>query len=169
MKLFYNRLVCFLEALVCLCFFSFFVMVLLLVVLRYLFNSSITGGNEIITILFVYTTAIGAALAVGRRDHIAINILKERMSMRMARHLNMLQLALVGAINFALVWFRFPWISQTGDNLMPTIGIARSVVQLSIPIGCGLAVLFCIATAIVVFEEAKTGGSEHSKNRDHSS
>ena len=81
----------------------------------------------------------------------------------------MLQLALVGAINFALVWFSFPWISQTGDNLMPTIGIARSVVQLSIPIGCGLAVLFCIATAIVVFEEAKTGGSEHSKNQDHSS
>ena len=34
-----------------------------LVVLRYAFNSSITGANETITILFVYTTAIGAAVA----------------------------------------------------------------------------------------------------------
>ena len=168
MKLFYSRLICFLEALVCLFFLSFFVMVILQVGLRYLFNSSITGANEIITILFVYTTAIGAALAVGRRDNIAINILAERMPIHLAKRLAMLQLVLVGGINFALVWFSFSWISQTGDNLMPTIGIARTIVQLSIPMGCGLAVLFCITTAIVGFDETRTGAPTHSQDQDHS-
>jgi len=168
MKLFYSRLICFFEAVICLCFLSFFLMVILQVGLRYLFNSSITGANEIITILFVYTTAIGAALAVGKRDNIAINILVERMPMRMAKRMAMLQLVLVGGINFALFCFSFPWISQTGDNLMPTIGIARAVVQLSIPMGCGLAVLFCVASAIVGFQETRTGDPAHSQDQDHS-
>ena len=87
MKTFYSRLTYFLEVLVCLRFLSFFSMVILLVGLRYLFSSSITGANEIITILFVYTTAIGAAIAVGQRSHIAINILIEKLPQRLAKHL----------------------------------------------------------------------------------
>ena len=174
MKTFHSRLNYFLEVLVCLSFLSFFTMVILLVGLRYLFNSSITGGNEIITILFVYTTAIGAAIAVGQRGHIAINILIEKLPQRLAKHLVKLQLALVGLINFAIAWFSVPWISQTGDNLMPTLGAMRAVVQISIPLGCGLAVLYCIITAIVGLEEIKTGDaaqlqvSSHPRDQDHS-
>jgi len=174
MKTFHSRLNYFLEVLVCLSFLSFFTMVILLVGLRYLFNSSITGANEIITILFVYTTAIGAAIAVGQRGHIAINILIEKLPQRLAKHLVKLQLALVGLINLAIAWFSVPWISQTGDNLMPTLGAMRAVVQISIPLGCGLAVLYCIITAIVGLEEIKTGDaaqlqvSSHPRDQDHS-
>jgi TRAP-type C4-dicarboxylate transport system permease small subunit len=174
MKTFHSRLNYFLEVLVCLSFLSFFGMVILLVGLRYLFNSSITGANEIITILFVYTTAIGAAIAVGQRGHIAINILIEKLPQRLAKHLIKLQLALVGLINFAIAWFSVPWISQTGDNLMPTLGAMRAVVQISIPLGCGLAVLYCIITAIAGLEEIKTGDaaqlqvSSHPRDQDHS-
>ena len=170
MKTFHSRLTYFLEVLVCLSFLSFFSMVILLVGLRYLFNSSITGANEIITILFVYTTAIGAAIAVGQRGHIAINILIEKLPQRLAK----LQLALVGLINFAIAWFSVPWISQTGDNLMPTLGAMRAVVQISMPLGCGLAVLYCITTAVVGLAETKTGDptqpqvSSHPRDQDRS-
>ncbi len=157
MKTFHSRLTCFLEVLVCLSFLSFFTMVILLVGLRYLFNSSITGANEIITILFVYTTAIGAAIAVGQRGHIAINILIEKLPQRLAKHLAKLQLALVGLINFAIAWFSVPWISQTGDNLMPTLGAMRAVVQ----------ILYCITTAIVGLEETKTGDSSQPQVSSH--
>ena len=80
MKRFHARLTCFLEALICISFLSLFLMVILLVGLRYIFNSSITGANEIITILFIYTTAIGSAIAVGQRSHISINILEDKLS-----------------------------------------------------------------------------------------
>ena len=54
-------------------FFSvIFMLTVLLVVLRYVFNTSIIGGNEAMEYLFIYTTAIGAAAALGRRDHIKI-------------------------------------------------------------------------------------------------
>ena len=149
-------------------------MVILLVGLRYLFDYSIIGVNEIINILFVYTTAIGAAIAVGQRGHIAINILSDNLPEHLAKYLSKLQLALVALINFAIAWFSVPWISQTGDNLMPTIGMTRAVVQLSIPLGCGLAVLYCITTAIVGLEETKTGDptqpqvSSHPRGQDRS-
>jgi len=174
MKIFHSRLTCFLEVLVCLCFLSFFALVVVLVGLRYLLGSSISGANEIITILFVYTTAIGSAIAVGQRGHIAINILIEKLPQRLAKHLAKLQLALVGLINLAIAWFSIPWISRTGDNLMPTLGAMRAVVQISIPLGCGLAVLYCIINAIVGLEEIKTGDatqlqvSSDPRDQDHS-
>ena len=41
-----------------------------LVTLRYVFNSSITGASELIVIFFVYITSIGAALAIGKGEHL---------------------------------------------------------------------------------------------------
>ena len=38
-----------------------------------MFNQSITGANEIVTILFIYTTALGAAISIGRNEHIGID------------------------------------------------------------------------------------------------
>ena len=45
-----------------------------LVILRYIFNSGIYGGNELISYLFVYTTALGAAVSIGRDEHIKITV-----------------------------------------------------------------------------------------------
>jgi len=66
-----------LEGLLAICFLAIVTIVITLVVLRYAFNSSITGANEVITILFVYTTSLGAAVAVGRREHISITFAVE--------------------------------------------------------------------------------------------
>ena len=96
---------------------------------------------------------------MGQRGHIAINILSDNLPEHLAKRLSKLQLALVALINLAIAWFSIPWISQTGDNLMPTLGATRAVVQISIPLGCGLAALYCVTTAIVGLEQTKTGNS----------
>ena len=56
-----------LEWLVTLCFFVILAVTIILVILRYGFNEAIIGGNELVEYLFIYTTAIGAAAALGRR------------------------------------------------------------------------------------------------------
>lgn len=133
-----------LEAAMALCFFVIFVLVVLLVVLRYFFNSSITGANEIIVVLFVYTTAIGGAIAAGRDEHIAIPFLVEKLPLNAQKALRKVRMLLVGLINAVIVWYSIHWIAITGDYLMPTTGLPRMVAQLSIPIGCGLASLYCL-------------------------
>ena len=76
-----------------------FALVLLLVVLRYAFGSTIVGGNEFIVVLFIYTTSIGAAVAVSRKEHIAISFLVDRLADGPRRILEILGFALIALIN----------------------------------------------------------------------
>ena len=84
-----------------------------------------------------------------------INILEDKLSQSSAKLLAKLQLVLVGLINLIIAWFSFNWISKTGDNLMPTLGATRSIVQISIPLGCGLATLYCITSSILGLDKIK--------------
>ncbi len=115
------------------------------VILNSVFNSSITGANEIITKLFVYVTAIGAAVAVGRGEHIAITVVLDQMSPLRKRVLRSLNLILVALLNVVVVAYSVHWINITGHFLMPTTQLPRVVAQLAVPVGSALAVVFCFA------------------------
>ena len=124
------------------------VVVVAMVVLRYVFNSSVTGANEFVTILFVYTTAIGSALAVGKREHIAIGFAVEKLSSVNRRRVEIIGLIAMGVLNIVIVCYSIYWIRTTGDYLMPSTGLPRAVAQLSIPLGCTLAFVFCLLRVI---------------------
>ncbi|SVA64791.1 uncharacterized protein METZ01_LOCUS117645, partial [marine metagenome] len=47
---------------------AIFMLTLILVFLRYALNQSITGANEIVTILFIYITGIGSAISIGKDE-----------------------------------------------------------------------------------------------------
>ena len=156
MKTFENRLTKLLEFFLAMNLLAMTTIVVSLVVLRYCFNSSITGANELITVLFVFTTAIGAAVAVGRREHIAIPIAVERLPKRGRIVTDVLALASVAALNVVMVAYSFGWIRITGDYLMPSTGLPRIVVQISVPIGCGLAVFYCLLRLATVSGDVET-------------
>lgn len=118
--------------------------VVALVVLRYVFNSSITGANEMVTILFVYTTAVGAALAIGKREHIAIPFAVEALPHRGQKIADIIGLVLVATLNAVMFGYSFGWIRITGEYLMPSTGLPRVVAQVSVPLGCGLAIVYCL-------------------------
>lgn len=156
-----------LEGITALCFLAILVIVITLVVLRYAFNSSITGANELITVLFVYSTAIGAAVAVGRREHITISVVAERLPRTLQKAVDALGLGLVALLNGCLVWYSFVWIRTTGDFLMPSTELPRIVAQISIPLGAGLAVLYCLfrlAGAVCGEEELGTSWTPEEKS-----
>ena len=129
-----------------------FVVILLLVViqvfLRYVLNSAIPGANEVVIILFVYTTALGGALAAGRREHIALTFATDLLPENLRKVMARVNLLLVAWINAVMVWFSMHWIGITGDYLMPSTGLTRSVTQISIPLGCGWAAVYCMVKAI---------------------
>lgn len=133
-----------LEFMVSACFVAIFALVILLVVLRYVFNSSITGANELITVLFVYTTSIGAAVAIGRNEHIAVTFIVDRFPFHYRRFVDSISLILIALMNFVLAWEGLQWIETTGNFIMPSTGLPRSVAQFSVPFGCGLAVVYCL-------------------------
>jgi len=142
-------------------FFSIILMLtVVLVVLRYGFNTAIIGGNEAMEYLFIYTTAIGAAIALGRREHIKITYFVDRLPFAMKSVLNVVDLILIGFINGVMVWYSIPWIKSVGSFESPVLRIPNRIVQASVPIGCSLVVLCCLCLIITdIFEKKQEGFS----------
>jgi TRAP-type C4-dicarboxylate transport system permease small subunit len=131
------------EALITFLLFCMFAMVAILVVLRYVFGTTIIGGNEATIIAFIYTTALGASVALSRDEHISINYFVENLSPVRQEQLGRARLLMLVIVNVVIAAYSVVWIRQTGGFMMPTLGLPQYVAQLSIPLGCGLGALYC--------------------------
>lgn len=139
-----------LERVVTLFFFVILVVTILLVILRYVFNASIIGGNELIEYLFIYTTAIGAVVAIGKREHIRINFFVDKLKQPWKASAETLSRILIAFINVVIFSLSFTWIRKVGYSESPVMRIPMWTVQVSVPIGCALAVLYCFYDAYKV-------------------
>ena len=133
-----------LEFLVTVLFAVIFILVVLLVVLRYLFNSTIIGGNEATGMMFIYTTAIGAAVDLARDKHIIVDVFVNLLPASVRRWLDAFNLLVIAVLNAFLFYYSLDWIAMVGDSDHPVLHIPEGIVQAAIPVGCGLAVLFCL-------------------------
>ena len=134
-----------LKAFLMLSIFLIFFLVTILVFMRYVFSSTLVGANEMISILFVYTTVIGAAVAIGEREHITVRFVVDKLPPAYRKTLDSLTLILIASINAAMVWYSLSsWIPITGKFLMPALQLPQIYAQISVPIGGSLAVLYCL-------------------------
>jgi len=145
-----------LEQLLSILLFVIFGMIVILVILRYVFGTTIIGGNEATVIAFVYTTAIGAAISISRDEHISIRYFTDNLSPRTQLALSQLQLILVAILNLLLAAYAVSWIQRTGGFLMPALGLPQMVAQLSVPIGAVLSVLNCLARIIDIRQQPES-------------
>ena len=134
----------FLEAAVAIFFFVILSLTIILVVMRYGFDSTIIGGNEAMEYLFIYTTALGAAVSVGRDEHIKISFFADKLKGRCRLVVVIVDLLLIGFINTVMVWYSLAWIRSAGYFESPVLRIPNWIVQISIPIGCSLVILYCL-------------------------
>jgi TRAP-type C4-dicarboxylate transport system permease small subunit len=133
-----------LETLLTLMFFSILMLTILLVIMRYGFNSSIIGGNEAMNYLFIYTTALGAAVSVGQGTHIKISFVVDHLPDRARRVADMIGYGLIAFINAVMIYYSIPWIRSAGYFESPVLRIPNWMVQVSVPLGCGLVILYCL-------------------------
>lgn len=130
-------------------FMLIFALVVLLVVLRYVFNTTIVGGNEVAVQLFIYTTALGAAVEIARGKHIIVDFFVNYLPVRMRYWLDVFNLLLVGVLQGFLLKFSIEWVSAVGGNEHPVTHFAEGLVQVAMPIGCALSLLFCVTRVII--------------------
>ncbi len=121
-----------------------FIITFILVLLRYVFNQSITGANEIVTIMFIYTTAFGSALSIGKEEHISINMVINKLGFDNLKKIRFIQHILIFSLHAMLLLFCLDWINTAGGYLMPATGLPRIVAISSIPFGCVLSLIYCL-------------------------
>ena len=131
-------------------------MIFLLVVLRYGFHTTIIGGNEATLVAFVYASVFAAALALRDDDHVAVRYFTNKMTRKNRDVVGIARWLLLMCINLVLLGYSVVWIRQTGEFLMPAMGLPQWIAQISVPIGCGLGFLYCTVeclSAITVFRD----------------
>jgi TRAP-type transport system small permease protein len=133
-----------LEVIVTFFFFIILSITITLVIMRYGFNAAIIGGNEAMNYLFIYTTALGAAVSMGNGEHIKISFLVDKLKTRSRRIVHIANYLLVGFINGVMIWYSLRWIHSTGYFESPVLRIPNWIVQVSVPLGCGLVILYCL-------------------------
>ncbi len=139
------------------------VLIILLVILRYAFNSSVPGGSEALRYAFIYTTFLGAAVLLGRREHIAINLVTKRLPRLIQRGVDAAMNLVVVALHIYLLVLSLRWIQVTGRNLAEELNFPLRYVQIALPIGCGLAALYALSNTIDALFDSDWGrkaGSE---------
>ena len=132
-----------LEFTFCVCFLIMFVLIVTQVALRYGLNESIGGANELATILFAYTSALGIAVGIAKRDHMAISWFTERLPPRSRKVIDVIGLILLALINIIIFWYSLRWIGITGSRMISVLQVPRWTAQIAIPIGTGTSVVFC--------------------------
>tara|TARA_B100000900_G_scaffold400814_1_gene404825 strand:+ start:510 stop:974 length:465 start_codon:yes stop_codon:yes gene_type:complete len=144
MNIFLKTLTNYIEKILVFLLSLIFVITFILVLLRYVFNQSITGANEIVTIMFIYTTAFGSALSIEKREHISINMVINKLKPDNLKKIRYVQYILIFSLHAMLLLFCLEWINTAGGYLMPATGLPRIVVISSIPFGCVLALMYCL-------------------------
>ena len=131
-------------------FFAIILLVTILqVILRYAFNESILGGNELMEGLFIYTTSIGAAVAVKQRQHISIGYFVERLPPFLKRVSDIVVHLLIAFLNGVMIGYAIRWIGKVGSNESPVMRLPEWLFQISVPIGCALVVFYCLVMIVI--------------------
>ena len=131
------------------CLLGIVLLVITLVVLRYGFNSTIIGANEFIVILFMYSSAIGAAVVLGQNEHIAITYFIDKLPPTLRKAADILNHLLIAFLNGVMIWYGMRWISITGSYLTAVLKIQQVYAQIIVPLGCSIAILYCIYHILV--------------------
>ena len=145
-----------LVGLIAFCLLSIVLLVMTLVVLRYGFNSTIIGANEFIVILFMYSSAIGAAVVLGQKEHIAITYFIDKLPPSIRRVVDIVNYILIALLNGIIIWYGMRWINITGSYLTAVLKIHQVYAQLVVPIGCSIAILYCINHIILTIHPKTT-------------
>jgi TRAP-type C4-dicarboxylate transport system permease small subunit len=138
------------------CLFSIVLLIMTLVVLRYGFNSTIIGANEFVVILFIYTSAIGAAVVIGQKEHIAITYFVDKLPLPVRRIIDIINYLMIACLNGVLILYGIRWIDITGNYLTAVLRIQQLYAQIIVPIGCSMAIVYCLYHIILTISPPKT-------------
>jgi len=134
--------------------FAVFLVIVVTKVMMRPFDAAIYGVDELVKIAFLTTSALGGAVAISRREHIAITVFVVALPRRLTLFFHVLGLALVAVMNGVLVYLSFDWIAGPGGNIWQPFGMPQAFVFIVVPIACGLGVFFSVVKAVLVLAGA---------------
>ncbi len=127
--------------------FTVFVVVLLQVVMRYVFQRPNPWSEELSRFGFIWLSMLGAALAVELRTHFVFDQLVARLTPKLRMLVRICSTAFVAAMAIGLIVFGIELVDLASSQRSPALNLPVSWIYASVPIA-GLLMLLHITAAI---------------------
>jgi TRAP-type C4-dicarboxylate transport system permease small subunit len=108
---------------------------------RYVFSHSFTWVEEATRYMMIWTTFLGAGLALRVGGHIAIDSLAAALPVRAARVVRVLIVAVLAATLAVIAWLGVQYVDFAWEQETPVLGWSFGKVYLAIPIGAALMLM----------------------------
>lgn len=125
---------------------SYFVLVLLQVLYRYVLNDSLYWAEELVRGLMVWGVMIGSALVAASRNHIRIEVLELMLPPAGRRIVVWAANSLTIAFSLILLWASIELMDRTWFQQAPMLEVPKWTVYMAIAVGAGLEALLMILT-----------------------
>lgn len=129
---------------------------LIQVIMRYVFNNSLTWSEELSRVLFIWMSWLGISYGQKKQEHIKITILTDRLKGTPKKVVMLLADLLTVAI---LVVFMVEGVVVSGKvmsigSFTPALRIPKWLIYSSVPVSCVLMAVRVIKDAVISLREA---------------
>lgn len=139
------------------CVLLFSVMILVgtyQIVVRYFFKNPSTVSEELLTYSFAWMALMAAAYVFGKREHMRMGFLADRLPSKVRYLLQIGTEVLIFAFAFAVpFWGGIRMVSLTMSQVTASLGIPMGVVYLAVPISGGLTMVYTLLNLIALCKE----------------
>jgi TRAP-type C4-dicarboxylate transport system permease small subunit len=122
--------------------------VILLVLLRYIFNITFVWAEATITIMFIGTTYFGAVLGVQEDGHIRISYFVERFPKRIQKIIHSVVMVIIIAVQVVVFKTSLVWIDKIGNTRNVALNIPKAYFYLMVPISSALIIFYALTKIV---------------------
>jgi TRAP-type C4-dicarboxylate transport system permease small subunit len=118
------------------------IMIFLQIIFRYVFKAPLSFSEELARYMFVWSVAMGSALALRKRKHIGVEVFVQWLPARFRDRVEIV-CGLLNLLFFGLlVWYGFVMVGETMDQQSPALLLPMGYVYLAIP-SSGIVLFVC--------------------------
>lgn len=111
---------------------------------RYILKTDVSWSSELCTLLLIWITFVGGAMAVRRNAHLGVTEFIMGLKPRARGRVDAAVLALTALALALLVYFGITLTMMSWDNIAIAIRISNGWWYLAMPVGCALMLVFVL-------------------------
>lgn len=126
------------------------VSVIATVILRYFFNISFIFLEELITVVYTFTTFLGIGMCILEDEHVSIDVLLNIMPEKARYIIRCISYVLITVVNALMVYLSIGWIAKAGNTYTNAMRVQLKYIYGIFPLGFSIGVLCSIIKLYLV-------------------
>ncbi|MGM9616832.1 TRAP transporter small permease [Butyricicoccus sp.] len=134
------------------------------IVVRYFFNSPSTVSEELLTYSFTWMALLAAAYVFGKRDHMRMSFLSDKITGKPKMILEIaIELLIMVMVGFVMIFGGFSIMQLTMTQATASLGIPMGVIYTIIPISGCIIFVYSILNIIDLLHSGSAGEGDGRK------